>query len=137
MEEHPREYLCTITGDLMKFPYTITLNTHDYTYEKQAIELWMNGPNGDFNPLTMTSGLLSAHKRDNLELKLEIERYCLENNIVIDVEVPEVVEYDNDIDQIEEDYEYALDLELELLATNGLNPTNTLFILSLFGYNSR
>ena len=114
-DEHPTNFLCPITGDIMRNPITYNIDGHDYTFEKCAIDVWKTTPNGDKNPLTMLPGLIDAIPKQNDTLKSEIEKYVISigGDPTIQAEITTIEPF-SDFQQIQEDEEVARRLNSEI-----------------------
>ena len=114
--DYPPHMVCPITQDVMNKPVSITIDGHEYTYEKVAIDAWMTTPNGDKNPVTMEtlpdSGVLFT---PNQKLKNELDDF-LKSNGLCDLEPPSKPEIEpfSDFQQIQDDETVAMNLHREL-----------------------
>ena len=114
-EDHPGEFVCPITQDLMYKPMKILHLGNTYHFDEAAVKTWWKTEGGDKNPLTMMEGFRNVKMEHDLELEKKIKEYKVSIGRNSDEEIQEVdLEPYSDFDQIQADEQEALRLHREL-----------------------
>tara|TARA_A100001388_G_scaffold277295_1_gene267869 strand:- start:1372 stop:2046 length:675 start_codon:yes stop_codon:yes gene_type:complete len=114
-EDHPGEFVCPITQDLMCKPMKILHLGKTYHFDEAAVKTWWKTEGGDKNPLTMMEGFRNIKMEHDLELDKKIKEYKVSIGRDRDEEIQEVeLEPYSDYDQIQADEQEALRLHREL-----------------------
>ena len=114
-EDHPGEFVCPITQDLMYKPMKILHLGNTYHFDEAAVKTWWKTEGGDKNPLTMMEGFRNIKMEHDLELEEKIKEYKVSIGRNSDEEIQEVdLEPYSDFDQIQADEQEALRLHREL-----------------------
>ena len=113
-EDHPGEFVCPITQDLMYKPMKILHLGKTYHFDEAAVKTWWKTEGGDKNPLTMLEGFRNIKMEHDLELEKKIKEYKVSIGRDGDEEIQEVeLEPYSDFDQIQADEQEALRLHRE------------------------